>query len=55
MFNIIPAYTLNNTLFNNIELDSINEDIYCKILNNIYTFQKLYNNNYTIVHNIYVS
>ena len=55
MFNIIPAYTLNNTLLNNIELSSINEDIYCKILNNIYTFQKIYNNNYNIVHNIFVS
>lgn len=42
MFNIIPAYTIDNILLNNINLHDINEDIYCKILNNIYIYQNIY-------------
>ncbi len=52
MFNIIPAYSINNILLNNIELYNINEDIYCKLLNNMYTFQKLYNENFNIINTI---
>ncbi len=42
MFNIIPGYTINNILLNNINLHDINHDIYCKILNNIYIYQNIY-------------
>lgn len=42
MFNIIPAYNIDNILLNNINLHDINEDIYCKILNNIYIYQNIY-------------
>ena len=52
MFNIIPAYSINNILLNNIELYNINEDIYYKLLNNMYTFQKLYNENFNIINTI---
>ena len=53
MFNIISSYSFNNTLLNNIKLDNINQDIYCKCINNIYTFQKIYNKHYNIVNNIH--
>jgi len=53
MFNIIPSYTINYTLLDNIKIDNIEHDSYCKTINNIYIYQKIYNKNYNIIKDTY--
>ena len=53
MFHIIPSYTINYNLLDNINVDDINPDIYSKTIRNIYLYQKIYDTNYNIIKNTY--